>query len=523
MQQASPSTSLRTSLLLFVLAFLAGMGVNRGILDDFPNSADEYAYLWQAQALAQGHLTGEIPQPRDTFALFHMGEGHMGERHMGERHLGEGQGAGQVGSATESFRFSRFPIGWPLLLTPGVWLGFPGLINPLLAALALLGLHRLALRHGGEKAALLGCVVVGASPFFLLNAGSYHSHPSSLCALVGMALALETALERRQHKHDDAGARWYALAGALFGLAVLIRPYTALLLGVPVFALSLVRSHPSGPETARTTSLRIGGFVLGGLPFAVILGLVNLIITGSPFQLPTTLIDPEEGLGFGVHGHTLQQGLQNTLLWSIEFLAYSFFMSPFLLLLARGRAGRLERFWWLLLVLPVVGYLFYWNPGGNRYGPRFWFEGLLPFALLVGVGLEHALSQRRYRLLVGIFGLIGVLGGGKLCGDARVQVQQRSAVYRAMAQAGLLEPGKKSVVLMLGSSADMPVYDLTRNPPVFRDAPVLLGRARGAADRDVAQVWPDRQIFTYRWNSEGGKIEPLNLASPLEPDPLPDL
>lgn len=501
----------RTTLLLGGVACVALSAVSRWLLLDFPNSADEYAYLWQAQAFSQGHLTAAVPEPRDAFAFFHLGD-------------------------VQGVRFSRFPTGWPLLLTPGVWLGLPGLVNPLLSALALMGMHRLGLRSVGEKAALLGCLLVLVSPFFLLTGASYHSHPASLALEVGLACVL--LLSSRAPDEPDARRRW-ALAGLLFGMGVLVRPFTGLLLGSALVGWALwerLRESPPDREGSqpgeplpwgtffRRYWSQLLAFGAGGLPCALWLMLTNRAITGSFWLLPTRLVDPEEGLGFGFHGHTLTRGLQNTLLWSIEALAYTFFMTPFLLFLARGQAGRRERLWWGLLLLPIVGYVFYWNPGGNRYGPRFWYEALLPFGLLVGVGVMRVWSLERYRILVALFALIGVLGCGKLLADAHAQVWARSAVYRAMAQEGLLKPGASpSVVLLLGSSGTMPVYDLARNPPAFESEPVLLGRGRGELDREVAARWPDRALYYYRWDEKGGKLFRANLDAPETPDKLPDL
>src|SRR5688572_16600995 len=120
----------RRAALLVPIAFALGLLVHYSVLRGFPNSADEYAYFWQAQTFALGQVTAATPEPRDTFAFFHLGDvgGH---------------------------RFSRFPPGWPLLLTPGVWLGLPGLVNPLLAALALAGIFRLGVAWVGERAARL--------------------------------------------------------------------------------------------------------------------------------------------------------------------------------------------------------------------------------------------------------------------------------------------------------------------------------------------------------------------------------
>lgn len=495
--------------LLALFGALSARAVATWVMQDFPSSADEAVYLWQAQAFAEGRVTAEIPQPRDTFALFHLGD-------------------------VAGVRFSRFPPGWPMLLALGVALDAPGWVNPVLAGLTLSGLFLLARAHIGSRAALLGVGVVGLSPFFLVNGGSFHSHPASLFALTGLALCLERGLSLgpggapglclQTEATASGGTRdpigqglLFGMAGLFFGLAVTVRSFTGLLLGLPLVLVAFLRSVSTASRAC--VLVRIGSFILGGLPFLAFLLYVNHAVSGDPFRLPTTILDPEEGIGLGVHGHTLIQGLQNTLVWGIEGLAWTFFMSPFLLLLGRGKAGQSERLWWVLLLALPLGYLFYWNPGGNRYGPRFWFEALLPFTLLAGAGLQQALSVRRYRVLLGVLGLLGLLVLGQHLKNVAGQIQARSAASRAVEQAGL----QQAVVLLLGSVGDMPVYDLTRNPPDFRSAPVLYGRGRGEGDREVLAAFPERSFYYYRWNQDGGVLTPLDPGHLELPDAIPGL
>lgn len=485
--------TLPLTLALSLLALAGGLAVQRWVLQDFPTSADEYAYVWQAQALAGGLLQAEAPQPLETFAFFHLGE-------------------------HEGLRYSRFPVGWPLLLTPLTMLGWAGLTTPLLGALATAGMHRVGVRWVGVRAATWGVLWGVLSPFFLLNVGSYHSHPASLALLVGLAWALVRGQEAVEGRASRSGALgqgqvgvglgWACLAGFCLGGAVLVRPYTALLLGLPL--LGFMR---------RFFSLeRLVAFGVGGLPAAGTLWAVNEAITGYGWRLPTVLYDPQEGLGFGVHGHSFQQGAQNTLLWSMEGLGYTFFMTPLLLFFARGRAGAYERLLWVLLLAPVLGYLFYWNPGGFRYGPRFWFEALFPFVLLVGVGFEEVKKRILWRKLLPLFGVLGVLALGKLLHDEARRVEVRRTLWVKLEQT----PLEGAIILLLNSHGDLPVYDLTRNPPAFRAQPVLFGRGRGAADAEVAAAWPDRVLYYYRWDERGGRLWPYDPHRLELPDPLPD-
>src|SRR5687767_13939060 len=138
----------RRSAFIVLPVFVAALLVHVLVLQRFANSGDEYAYVWQATAFSEGHVTALSPQPAEAFK---------------QNHLGDADGR----------RFSKYPPGWPVLLALGTRIGLPGVVNPLLAALALAGIYRLACSWVGRRAAACGALVIGSSPFFLLNAGSF--------------------------------------------------------------------------------------------------------------------------------------------------------------------------------------------------------------------------------------------------------------------------------------------------------------------------------------------------------------
>lgn len=450
------------------IAFLTALAVHVFVLERFPNSGDENAYLWQAEAFALGAVTAPSPQPTDAFRLSHVVDA-----------------AGR--------RFSKYPPGWPLLLSAGVDAGLPGAVNPLLSALALAGIYRLGCVWIGRRGALLGALAVFATPFFLLNAGSYHSHPSCLFALTALALCLTWGKER-------GAAAAFVLAGAAFGLAVLIRPFSALLLGLPMLAAF-------APSLARDRARHLLLFGIGGLPCAVFLALVNVSVTGTWWRMAWSQYDVSETLGFGPYGHTLFDGLKTMVRLAGEGVLYTCLSGAILLGLGWGRRFPRRQLARILLLAPVVGHVFWWSHGGNRYGPRFYFEALLPFALFAGAGLERALQWARFRSVATLACVAWVTIASVLIVRAHDQVHARRDVFRTVNAAGLTN----AVVLLTTASSDMVRVDLTRNPPDFRVAPVLFALARGPLDREVKQAYPDRAFYYYRWTPEGGILSPADI------------
>jgi hypothetical protein len=118
-------------LLLPLGVFAAGAAVSLCILQRFPNSADENAYLFQAETYAQGRLWIEPGPLLDVLHVMHA-------------KVIDGKWVG------------RFPPGWPLFLAPWLALGVPAwLVSPLLAAGVLALLYTFGRRECGGRAALV--------------------------------------------------------------------------------------------------------------------------------------------------------------------------------------------------------------------------------------------------------------------------------------------------------------------------------------------------------------------------------
>ena len=134
------------------LATLILVAINQVVLLDFPNSADEYVYLYQARMMALGHLWHATVTPADIFAFNYI--------------------------VQEPLRtFGSFPPGWPLALAAAFALHVPvWLVNPVLGVLTLGLVWVLGSRLYAPRVGVLAAVIVAVSPLFALNAASYISH-----------------------------------------------------------------------------------------------------------------------------------------------------------------------------------------------------------------------------------------------------------------------------------------------------------------------------------------------------------
>src|SRR3954454_5286084 len=212
------------------------------VYERIPHNEDELAFLYQAKVFAGGALSAPTPpDPGAFFAPFVLDiQGH---------------------------RFAKYPPGYPLLLAPGAALGLEWLVNPILGAASLALILALGWRYYGFWVGL-GAALLGAlSPFFLEFAGSFMSHAATLCVVLAATWCYADALATR---------RWTmaALAGALFGLAFLGRPVTAIGVGLP-FALYAAWLALRG--RCRRFSLPLA---LGAAPWALLLVFYNWVQTG---------------------------------------------------------------------------------------------------------------------------------------------------------------------------------------------------------------------------------------------------
>lgn len=453
----------QTTTAMMLAAAVALVTVATVVLQRFPNSADEYAYLFQAETLAQGRLWNEPTPLPEHFSFIHIAQ--------------------QDGKWV-----SRFPPGWPAMLAVFVWAGIPTwLLNPLLA-LGVLGVvvllfKELEMRHATPVA----IAALVSSPFFLFNGASYFCHMSCLAFLV-----VATWLAVRYRKNHRV---WEAVGvGLALGIAFTIRYFTAILVGLPLLVY-LAAGDPR--RTLRTILAVVSG---AASPLALMLAYQGAI-TGSPLLLVTQWIDPTEGLGF-VKGHTPARAVEAIVLQLGRLVIWA---SPALLVLLVGVACSKERRPWVWMaattfVACLVGHTLYHNLGGNQYGPRFYFEGwaLATLGVVAWAFRDPASTAQRLPRFVVIFGILaGAFVFPILARYEHRVVAERMDLQDQVQQADL---GRAVVIVSDGTGVAraMPPYDLTRNGTSL-DGKVLyvLDLDTDTPERLHAH-FPDRDIYRYR-------------------------
>ncbi len=325
-----------------------------------PHIYDASAYLFAAKMYATGHLAVPLPAAVDRFPGPFM-------------ILFNGQWFGQYAPGTS------------LTLVPGIWLGAPWLVEPLLGTFALLAIGLLAARLFDRRVATLAVLLGTLSPFYSYLAASYLSHA---VALFYLAWGLWALLRFAQ---GEAG--WnLPLAALLFGMGALTRDLVAVLFVIIVVPGVLLLSR----QPLRTSWRRwvVPGilFLAIALIFVFITLDFNILLTQSPWVTPRLLFFSGDrwgfGQGIGFYGqHTLAAGLVNIdeLLTILEIDLYGwpfYFTLAFLALpFLTWRARKADWFCLVsatILIGAYVGYFYH----GIYLGPRYLFESL-PFLLIL--------------------------------------------------------------------------------------------------------------------------------------------
>ena len=473
---------LTISLALSVVTLIVLLLIATLVLQQFPNSGDEYAYLFQAHTFASGRLWNELPPLERFFTLNWIVE-------------------------KDGKWVSLYPLGWPGLLTLGGLLGFPEwMVNPILASLSILVLILLAQRCEGTTVALVAALMLATTPFFLFNAASYFTHlPISLAALV---LAYFCVRFCASGKAIDA-----LLMGGALGVIGVIRYYSSILFFGSLLIFFLCTRPPK--------RLRMFLWICcGAAPFLIILLLYNHAITGHALQ------------------NTMQWGFAKLHIASIESLANMAFLqnaakkivenirelamfSSFFLLILYGlffsvkASKRSLQFYDFFFIAFVLGYALFPFDAGNQYGPRYYYDAF-PFLILTVVsGAHHIISSTRTHtarhMTVHALIITVILS---LCSLPFVSLYTYTVIDERRDLVKLVETrGIRNAVIVVSNGTGvlwpMDSSDLVRNG-ISIDGEVIFAHDLGQENCKLQALFPERHFWVY-------KREPHTVQGRLEP------
>jgi len=447
----------------------------------WPNSGDEYGYLYLARTLLHWRTYNPPPPVPELFdfAWIAIRDGKMA---------------------------SQYPPGWPAVLSPFVAMHIAPLANPLLSVA--LGVLLLAcLRQLRASAPTNGALValVMLSPFTLFNGASFFSHMQAAVAVMAICW-----LQLRDEANESISNK--LLIGFFLSIALVTRyevfAITAFMLGIDYLVRHRLRSFRVLPL-----------LIAGALPVIALWLAYNYSVTGNPL-LPTYVWADFGNVRFQIGSYRALIGLGTSLL---RFSSAALLLLYVLALWTRLRSGTV-RFYDLLFPGAMIFFEFFPNGGGHQYGPRYWFFAWPTIALTIGSALSTKSLSAEYDDFIDIVALsplkrplsrhwrvhlptlaaaqlIGYLSFAVVfAGVLRDYVDARRLVYATPVQrqpAVVLIPVRQ---IRLSPWQTRPFYafptDFTRNGFGYND-PVLYGRAGYPRMIERACTLPDRTVYVW--------------------------
>ncbi len=435
--------------------------------------------------------------------------------------------------------FSPVPPGWPALLAVGAAAGIAWLVNPVLAALAVLLAHAVLREIYPPRVARGATLLLAVSPWLLFLGMSLMTHVASL--VFALVAALGVARARR------SGASWPALIGGFaIGVVSLIRPLeglaVALILGVWSF-------RARGRRWRLTPSVAL---VTGTVLAAALVRPYNAALTGSAWRFPLMLYSDKyyapgaNDVGFGANrglgwesldpfpGHGLRDvvvnAVLNTVTINVELFGWA--TGSLCIMLALLAMRRLSRADWSMLavVLVIVGiHSFYWFSGGPDFAGRYWFLTIVPLCALTLSGARRLTADEpaaRARVALGL----AALSASALLTFMPWRAADKYWHFRRM------EPGVARLATTHGMSGGIVLVRGPRHPDyhgaaIFNPLDLRADRAVFAWDRSravrdaVIRAYPDRPVWivdgptvTRRgYEVRAGPLPPGSLAPALAP------
>jgi hypothetical protein len=330
-----------------------------------PLSMDEYAAYFQSQVFAAGHLSGNFPPQLLDWLV---------PRGFQDYFLNVSRTNGDVAE-------TYWP-GFSLLLAPFAWLDIPWACNPIVSALTLIVIHRVALVvFDSLEAAGLALLLSVASPEFFADGISYYSMPAHLLANSLFALLLIHPTPRRAFA-----------AGVIGGLALsLHNPVPHIL-----FAAPWLIWIATTPGRVRLLSSLAAGY----LPFSILLGWGWFVFSAQLLQ-DRSIDVASTSLLFRLHRLLSIFALPNSSVLLARLIGVAklwIWAVPGLLILAGVGAVRERRNTACMLLaisatLTLLGYFFVPVDQGHGWGYRYFRSAWVALPILATAALYRPLRQ----------------------------------------------------------------------------------------------------------------------------------
>lgn len=362
------STSRRFLTTCIVIGILSSAMFAAFVMDRMPHIPDELAAVFQAKILSTFRLWVD-PPPADVFFDY--------------EHLvvDDGKWYGKY------FLFQSLP------LVPGIWLGVPWLIHPLLAGVAIWLTYEGCRLLTDERLARLATILMVISPFRVTLFGLMLSHASCMVFLMMFGVGVLKVIR------DPQRFGWAITAGLGLGMAGNSRPLTAVAM-TSVMGVAGLIAMPWRRVPWRT----LAGFLVPLAGLTVLFFAYNAALTGDPLTPPFNKWSATDRLGFGPDvgleywrdedkGHSLRKGLFKDAYFNLEALGENLvgwgYVTLVLLPAALIVSTRPLRTWMIAAIpgMLIFVHVFHVTHSVMARQARYWSEAMPMMILLVVITL----------------------------------------------------------------------------------------------------------------------------------------
>ena len=458
--------------LLFSCFLIAVYLVNQFALFSFMNSADEHSCYFLAECMRKGNLWAVQHPFSEFFEVIHVGN-------------------------KNGKWFSVYPPGWPLLFALGLEVGMGNWVNPFLAVFSLSLFYQAGKQVFGHGAAFLALLLMSFTPFFLFNNASYFSHTTCLTTT---AIFIYAYIRWRENKKN----RWAIIAAFGVGYGLITRYLTMAAIATPFLFYEL------GQLILRREHWRRGHTLFS----AILTGMIglnlyyNFQISGNFFEAPNHYYHRWERLGFH-SDYTFFDALSFILARFFSLLDWipgGFVVLYFVAITTRGKARTLILLFRYGFFYAVVGYIFYYSWGGNQYGPRYYFEGVIFLFFAIAELLSQwwkSNSNQLRKISIGVIIACFIANGyllAKQISFYRLVSKERKMLYD-LAAATIKKPAVVFIRGFLGDTLIMAEEDAVRNNPQL-NAKILYAHDLGKKNKLLMKYYPDRIFYLGYFNRE---------------------
>ncbi len=471
--------------IMLAMYLLKSYSFNKGLSDYIISGAlDTTSFFTQAKIFAEGHIN--VPShPLKEF--FHTGY-----------------------CVNDGRFFSKYPPGWPLVLSLGIVLKLPWIMNPIVTCLSLYVIFLLGVKLYDRETACIAIIFTAVSPLILWGSSSYFSEPMSLLFSTLFFYAAVCSLE-------SSSLLFPGLAGLCLGVVFSVRPYSAVAIALPlsVYWLVCLAKHP---KLIKRGSL----IILAFLPLLLANLAYNYYQTGSPWLLPVSYYNPLDKPGFGLRtGDTFLtpfyygplSALRNL---GIELINLNWKGLPLLFLFIGAALGGCRKKWDLLLCFTSVSIItfhcFYFAISYNRY----YYPILFAIFLISARGAMEFEQFLKKHLRISLFGNLKTLSVVFTILCSLILINIPGWIIGVRNQAKLLDPflqvheqGITDSIIFLKTVPEIwnNLGYYIQNSPNFDDS-VLFVKDLGIKNSQLMEHYPNRTYYYYEFDraNEKGKL-----------------